>query len=91
MDERQQKRFEIVDHAIEKGWVIAPSKGMETFIEAIIKLGHCPCVSTRLYCPCPESDAEVANVGRCRCSLFWRDLETFRKILRPVKGAEDEK
>src|SRR4030042_119147 len=89
MDKRQQKRFEIIDYALEHNFVIDPSKGMETFIDNIITFGRCPCDSSRLDCPCPQAPEEVARNGRCRCTLFWADYRAFRKILRPMKGEED--
>jgi len=90
MDKRQQKRFEIIDLAIEHGWVINPSKGMEIFVENIVTFGHCPCDSSRPDCPCPQAEAEVANKGHCLCRLFWADYQAFRKTLRPMKGENDE-
>lgn len=89
MDKIQQKRFEIIDFAIEHDFVIDPSKGMDVFVDNIIKFGYCPCDSSRPDCPCPQAEAEVANNGRCRCSLYWRDYQAFRGILRPVKGESD--
>jgi ferredoxin-thioredoxin reductase catalytic subunit len=90
MDKRQQKRFEIIDYAIEYNFVIDPSKGMERFIDNILKFGYCPCDSTRPDCPCTLAAEEVAKYGRCRCSLFWADYQAFRKILRPLKGEKGE-
>jgi hypothetical protein len=40
---QQQKRFEVIDLAIRRGWFINPSKGMETFVQNIIQFGRCPC------------------------------------------------
>lgn len=90
MDKWQRKRFEIIDYAIEHSWVIEPSKGMEIFVGNIIRFGTCPCDPTRPDCPCPQAEAEVANNGHCRCSLYWKDYQTFRATLRPLKGEEDE-
>jgi ferredoxin-thioredoxin reductase catalytic subunit len=86
----QQKRFEIIDRAISRGWFINPSKGMELYIDNILKFGYCPCDKTRPDCPCAESVAEVAEKGHCRCGLYWRSYQVFRDTLRPLKG-EDER
>jgi ferredoxin-thioredoxin reductase catalytic subunit len=86
----QQKRFEVIDLAIRRGWFINPSKGMEIFVQNIIKFGRCPCDESRPDCPCPESQAEVREKGRCRCGLYWRNYKVFRETLRPLKGEEDE-
>jgi ferredoxin-thioredoxin reductase catalytic subunit len=87
----QQKRFQVIDLAIARGWFINPSKGMEVFIENIIKIGRCPCDRTRPDCPCPESEIEVATKGHCRCALYWKNYQAFRDTLRPLKGEEDER
>ena len=90
MDKRQEKRFEIIDYAIEHNFVIDPGKGMERFIENILTFGYCPCDRSRPTCPCPQAAAEVASKGKCLCSLFWADYRAYRKILRPLKGENDE-
>ena len=90
MDRKQQKRFEIIDYAIEHGWVINPGKSMEVFVDHIIKFGYCPCDSTRPNCPCPQAEAEVTERGHCRCSLYWKDHQAYRATLRPVKGEEKD-
>jgi ferredoxin-thioredoxin reductase catalytic subunit len=41
------------------------------------KLGSCPCDSQRPVCPCPEAFNEVRNLGHCKCSLFWRNYDTY--------------
>jgi ferredoxin-thioredoxin reductase catalytic subunit len=89
MDKRQEKRFEIIDYAIEHNFVIDPSKGMERFIDNILKFGYCPCDSSRPNCPCFQAAGEVARNGYCRCSLFWTDYQAFKKTLRSLKGEED--
>ncbi|MCJ7790902.1 MAG: helix-turn-helix domain-containing protein [Dehalococcoidia bacterium] len=90
-EKQQKKRFEIIDLAIEKGWFINPSKGMELFIQNIIQFGRCPCDESRPDCPCPESAAEVADKGRCRCGLYWASYQVFRNTVRPLKGEENER
>lgn len=90
LDKRQEKRFEIIDYALEHNFVIDPSKGMERFIDNIVTFGYCPCDSTRPNCPCPQAEAEVERHGHCRCSLFWADYGAFRKTLRSIKEEGDE-
>jgi len=89
-EKEQQKRFQVIDLAIRRGWFINPTKGMEIYIENIIKFGRCPCDETRPDCPCPESQAEVREKGRCRCGLYWRNYKVFRETLRPLKGEKNE-
>jgi ferredoxin-thioredoxin reductase catalytic subunit len=90
MDRKQEKRFEIIDYAIEHDWIINPSKGMEPYVENIINFGHCPCDSSRPDCPCPEAKTEVASQGHCLCRLYWASYQEFKKMLRPLKGEKSE-
>ena len=88
MDKRQEKRFEILNFALEHSFVIDPSKGMERFIDNILTFGYCPCDKSRPTCPCAQAAVEVANNGHCRCTLFWADYQAYRKTLRPLKEEE---
>lgn len=94
MDRNQAKRFDLLDKAMEKGWLINPSKGMEMYVDLYFKFGHCPCDDSRKNCPCAECEEEVNTRGKCRCALFWKDYQTFRDTLRPLKvkrGKEEDK
>lgn len=82
------KRREIIDWAKEHNFIINPSKGMEGFVENILRFGFCPCDKEREHCPCPESITEVPTDGYCLCRLYWKDLDSFRVTLKA--GEEDE-
>ena len=89
MDAKQRKRIEILEYASTHGWVINPGKGMEIYVDNIIRFGHCPCDSSRPDCPCSLAEEEVASKGRCRCSLYWTNYEAYKETLRAGKGEED--
>lgn len=89
MDAKQKKRIEILNFASSHGWVINPGKGMEVYVDNIIKFGHCPCDSSRPDCPCSLAEEEVASKGHCRCSLYWTDYQAYKDTLRPVKGEKN--
>lgn len=78
-DRQTQMSLEIVNFAIQNHFAISPM-GIDYFIEKFLKFNHCVCDAGRLACPCPESIEEVAQNGRCKCRLFWKDLKTFREI-----------
>lgn len=68
---------EVIDFARDNGLVINPS-GYDYYIEGFLMFGHCPCDKSRLSCPCQESLPEIKFTGKCKCHLFWRDLDTFK-------------
>ncbi len=74
-----KRRREILDFARDNGLVIHPGKGFDYYIEGVFKFGHCPCDKERPDCPCPEAIEECKIDGRCKCRLFWRDLDTFKE------------
>ncbi len=84
------QRKKILEWAGEQDWVINPSKGMESYVENIMKLGYCPCDSSKTVCPCDESVMEVAEDGYCECRLFWKDLETFASTLTAGESGDEE-
>lgn len=74
-----RQRRKILDFARDNGLVIHPGRGFDYYVEGFFRFGHCPCDDSRLACPCPEAIVECKNAGRCKCQLFWRDLETYKK------------
>lgn len=84
------KRRLIIDWAKMNDWVINPSKGMEIYVENILKFGYCPCDPKRPDCPCPESAIEVERKGHCLCRLYWKDLDTFRATLNAGRKKEEK-
>lgn len=79
-------RKRIIDWARDHDFVINPSKGYEQYIQDMLHLGFCPCDTTRRHCPCPESVEEVKVAGHCLCSLYWKDLQTFKDTLQAGQG-----
>lgn len=74
-----RKRREVLDFARDHNLVIHPGKGYDYYIQGYFMFAHCPCDSSRLDCPCPESLGEIEREGWCKCRLFWRDLDTFKE------------
>ena len=70
-------RRDICDFARDHKLIIHPA-GYDYYIWAYFQGGHCPCDKTRPVCPCNEALVEVAQVGHCRCNLFWRSLDDFK-------------
>ncbi len=75
--ERRKATKIIVAIAKINGMTIHPAIGYDYFVGNLLLLGHCACVPGREHCPCPESVYEVAEEGKCKCGLYWKDLETW--------------
>ena len=73
-----QKRREICDFARDNNLVIHPG-GYGYYIDSFLMFHYCSCAPERKNCPCPEAIEEVAKNGHCRCNLFWRSLDDFKK------------
>jgi hypothetical protein len=73
-----KKRKEILDFAHHNHMVIHPD-GWDDFISNYLEFHHCVCDANRLSCPCQEAIKEVISIGHCKCRLFWRDYQTFKK------------
>lgn len=77
---KSEIRKEILDFARDHNLVINPGRGYDYYVENYSRFGYCVCDKTRRHCPCPQAVSDVEEEGHCLCRLFWRDLETFRKI-----------
>lgn len=84
------QRKKILDYAEEQGWVINPSKGMEDYVQNILRFGYCPCDKRRAECPCVEANDEVDVDGFCLCRLYWRDYDAFKATLRAGEKDDEE-
>ena len=73
------KRRQILDFARDNNLVIHPGGGYEYYIKNFFEVGRCPCAKERLNCPCIEAVEECKIDGRCKCGLFWRDLDTYKE------------
>lgn len=74
-----KKRREILDFARDNKLVIHPGKGYDYYVDNYFRFECCVCDPTRPNCPCPEAIEEVAKIGWCKCRLYWRDHDTFKK------------
>ena len=74
-----EQRRAILDFARDHDMVIHPGGGFEYYVTNFAEAGHCPCDRTRPVCPCPEAVEEVEEDGWCKCKMYWRDLDTYKK------------
>jgi hypothetical protein len=58
--------------ASQHGIAIGPAKDLNGYCLRAVRMEHCVCVDSRLYCPCPEALGEVESTGHCACNLFIR-------------------
>lgn len=65
----------IVAFAKANSLVIHPAIGYSYFVDNLVLLGNCACAPERKSCPCPESKREVLEEGKCKCGLYWKDLD----------------
>jgi len=89
--EKNIVRLAILDFADEHKLLIDPSRGMEHQVDNYFRFGHCPCdpTASRTRCPCMYALIDVKETGHCLCRLYWKDLETFRKLYE-VKDEESD-
>lgn len=76
MKRKNQHEIELLKFAKEHEWIITPL-GWSKHTLVFNKHGHCPCDSERPNCPCPEAITEVHETGHCKCSLYWRNYDTY--------------
>ena len=77
---KDRKRRELLDFARDNNLVIHPGRGYDYYIDSYFMFNACPCDTSRLSCPCPESVKECKEMGHCKCKLFWRDHDTFKDL-----------
>ncbi len=76
MDKTRLARV-IVRLANSQHWIINPKLGYLHFVKNFMDLHCCACAPARKSCPCPEARSEVMETGKCKCGLFYRDLDAF--------------
>ena len=90
----------IVAFAKANSMVIHPAIGYGYFVENLVLLGACACAPERKSCPCPESKREVLEDGKCKCGLYWKDLDAFiawdptnpgKKITQGASGGNQDR
>ncbi|MCK9600849.1 MAG: hypothetical protein M0R06_17540 [Sphaerochaeta sp.] len=69
----------MLDFARDNNLVITPA-GYDYFVDNYLEFGHCVCDKTRPVCPCPQALEDVKEIGHCKCRLFFRDYDTFKKM-----------
>lgn len=74
---KKEQILAIVRFAKVNRLLINPGNGFKPYLEKIMALQHCPCDADRPACPCDNCLDEVRKEGRCKCYLFWRDMETY--------------
>lgn len=62
-----------VKHCRDNNVYVNPYHSLYQWAEKVIEKGRCPCVPTRMSCPCPESIEEFGNEGVCKCMYFMTD------------------
>ena len=68
----------IVAFAKVNSFLINPRIGYDYFVMNLIILGTCACAPERKSCPCPEAKKEIEEEGKCKCGLYWRDLDCWQ-------------
>jgi len=67
----------IVLFAKKNSFLIHPAIGYDYFVQNWLLLNACACAPERKHCPCPESIMEVSEKGRCKCGLYWKNLDCW--------------
>ena len=58
-------------------FIFNPHLGYDYFLKNYVKYGECSCAPERKFCPCPEALKEVNELGKCKCGLYWKDLDCW--------------
>jgi hypothetical protein len=67
----------IVTFAKRNSFVINPLLGYGYFLKHYMEDHHCACAPERKVCPCPESIKEVADKGKCKCGLYFKNYDCW--------------
>ena len=59
------------------GFVLADSECLKSHTVKYVDLGHCPCVDSRILCPCEEAVTDIASTGRCECGILIDPVRLF--------------
>ena len=73
---KHEQQIKLLVFAKEHDYIITPL-GWDKHLKAYAQHGHCPCDVDRPECPCQIAIKEIAEVGHCKCSLFWRSYDTY--------------
>lgn len=68
---------ELGEFARRHGFVLADSECLKSHTAKYVELGHCPCVDSRILCPCEEALTDIASTGRCECGILIDPVRLF--------------
>jgi ferredoxin-thioredoxin reductase catalytic subunit len=74
---KAQSAKAMVLFAKKNSFIFNPALGYDYFLKNYVKYGECSCATERKYCPCPEAAKEVNKLGKCKCGLYWKDLDCW--------------
>lgn len=69
-------------YAKKEGFKINPYFKADEWVQKLNKKGHCLCDPTRPECPCWQSEIEVKETGRCKCTFFISQLYYLELVER---------
>ncbi len=68
---------ELGEFARRHGFVLADSECLKAHTAKYVELGHCPCVDSRVLCPCEEAVTDIASTGRRECGILIDPVRLF--------------
>ncbi len=81
MDKIEKNQAEVArelgEFARRHGFVLVDSESLKSHTAKYLELGHCPCVDSRILCPCEEAVADIASTGRCECGILIDPVRLF--------------
>lgn len=63
--------------------LLASHEHVKAHVERFTALGHCPCVESRMVCPCDEALTDIQKMGRCECAILIDPLRLCPRSDRP--------
>ncbi len=61
---------ELGEFARAHGLVLPNPECVRAHASRFVELGHCPCVDSRLSCPCDVALIDIERWGRCECGIL---------------------
>lgn len=86
--DREMIAENIVKFAQDNKLKVHPGQEPLKWADLVIKKNGCPCVPTRLKCPCELIPDDVKKLNRCRCGLFVNDayIREYNSLMSQQKG-----
>ena len=79
MKTKREIVLDILNFAIVNSCIINPVNGYYYYLKNYIEGRCCPCDNERNNCPCKEAPSEISLNGKCKCGLFWKNLNIYMK------------